>query len=143
MAKKSKRKRLVKQLDAVCNELIKLRDEHTCQYCLKVVSGQGCHWAHIIGGRGLYLRWDVLNSIVLCFHHHQLWHRGNITFDGWFRAKFKARWLYLTSPVLSQAGMFMERRYIVWKFTNADLEEKLARLKQKLKELKSEIPKGR
>lgn len=137
---KSKRKKLVKALDDTCALAVKLRDDYICQYteCGKRVSGQNCHWAHVIPGRGHFLKWNMLNSMVLCFHHHQDWHAGRITKDGWFKKKFPARWNYLHGYQLDQKGMFLPRCNINWKYTDAELEEMLENLKQKVNDLKGE-----
>lgn len=138
MAKKTKRRKLVEALDKTCALAVKLSDDYTCQYCHKPVKGQNCHWAHIIPSRGYFLRWHLLNSMVLCFHHHQDWHAGRITKDGWFKREFPARYNYLHDCQLDQNGMFMPRCNIVWKYTGVELEEILKKLKWKVKELKGD-----
>lgn len=133
---KSKRKRLVERLDATCRLAVKLRDDYTCQYCGKR-NMKDCHWSHIIAGRGYFLRWNMLNSMVKCYHCHRwLWHAGKINKDGWFKKKFPARWNYLHGYQNDQKGMFMPRCNIVWKYTDVELEEILENLKQKVIDLK-------
>lgn len=137
--KKSNRKKLVQKLDDACALAVKLRDDYTCQYCGQPVKGRNCHWAHVIGGRGYFLRWDLVNSLVLCFHHHiQGWHGGLVGKDTWFKDKFRARWNYLHGCQNNQNGVYMPRNNIVWKFTDNDLEELLAKLNQKVRDLKGE-----
>lgn len=137
--KKSKRKKLVEALDKTCALAIKLRDDYTCQYCGKPVKGRNCHWAHIIGGRGYFLRWDLINSLVLCFNHHiQGWHGGLVGKNTWFKDKFRARWNYLHGYQNNQDGLFMSRNHIVWKYTDVELEEMLEKLKQKVQNLRDE-----
>ena len=133
--KKTPRKRLVKALDKTCNLAVKLRDNYTCQYCGKPVKGQDCHWAHIIPQRTHFLRWHLLNSLVLCFHHHQDFHAGRITKDGWFKREFPARYNYLHDSQNDQEGMFLPRCNITWKYSITDLEEILEKLKLKVQEM--------
>lgn len=137
MSKITPRKKLVEALDKVCALAVKERDDHLCQYCGKAVVGRNCHWAHIIGGRGYFLKWDLMNSLVLCFNHHiQGWHGGLVGKDTWFKDKFRARWNYLHGHQNNQDGVLMPRNKIVWKYTDADLAEMLIKLKQKLADLR-------
>lgn len=131
-----KRKSLKTALDNVTRKFIKTRDDYTCQRCGNEVFGKGCHWAHIYGrGRGLFMRWDFLNSLVLCAGCH-LWAHGQpLDFENWFTQKFPARFIYLTENIPNQRGVWMPRKNVLWKYKDFDLEKLLEKKREKLKEI--------
>ena len=92
-----KRKTIVRKLDKLVAEIVKQRDNYTCQHCGKKVSGSNCHVSHVIPrSRGNYLRWDINNLKVLCFHCHiNWWHKNPLESGEWFKKKFPKRWKYL------------------------------------------------
>jgi hypothetical protein len=92
---KSLRQKIVDKLDNITRQIIKKRDKNICQRCGKFADGQGCHWAHIYGRRSFILRWDLLNSLVLCAGCHRWWHENPLESENWFRDKFIARHQYL------------------------------------------------
>lgn len=128
------RKGLVKALDRICAKIIKKRDNWTCQRCGSKCSGQGAHWSHIYGRRNYYMRWQLINSLLLCAGCHFWWHSSP---DGisWFADKFPARWEYLHQQVLNQRGVAQERCYIIFKYTDDDLQKLLDKRKEKLESL--------
>ena len=119
--------KLKRKLDKLCAQIVKNRDNHTCQWCNKPVSGQNEHWAHIFskGSTGLYMRWNLLNSLVLCFHCHWKWHSGAGL--AWFMEAFPARYEYLNNQPLSHTIPNKDKENF--------MQNKLAELKAKLKEL--------
>lgn len=129
MAKKSKRKKLTDKLDGLCRDIIYIRDNGLCQRCGKHVEGQDSHTSHVIPkSRGNFLRWDLLNLKLLCFHCHiNFWHKSPIEAGRWFVMKFPARWMYL-EPLKDKTI----------KYTIPDLEELVEERKQKLTELRAE-----
>lgn len=130
-----KRKSLKIALDKVTRKFVKTRDDYICQRCGNPTSGKGCHWAHIYGrGRGLFMRWDFLNSLVLCAGCHRWAHSQPLDFGEWFAQRFPARFIYLTQNVPNQKGVWMPRKNVLWKYTDDDLE-KLLEKKEKLKEI--------
>lgn len=91
---KTEHKRLMKNLDEVCRKYIKRRDNHTCQNCGRRW-GVYADWSHVVPkSAGNRLRWDPLNSKVLCRDCHREWHDKP---DGmeWFKVKFPDRYRYL------------------------------------------------
>src|SRR3990167_3242990 len=94
---KSKRKKLKDKLDELTKRLIKGRDRHICQRCLKRVEGVNSHWAHVIPvSHGNMLRWNFQNSLTLCYRDHiNFAHKNPLLFTRWFRGKFPNRYEYL------------------------------------------------
>lgn len=123
-SRQKRRKQLRNALDEELKQVCRLRDNYTCQHCGKHVEGQDAHTSHVITkGQGYKLRWDLLNVLLLCFHcHRQFWHDSGEGI-GWFKEKYPYRWEYLNNS-----------RGIL-KLSNEDMEEKLAELKQKKREL--------
>ena len=126
MARKSRRQILKRNLDRTTAQIIKLRDENTCQRCGHKVFGQGCHWAHIYGRRSLRLRWDLLNSLVLCAGCHRWWHENPVESHEWFADYFPARYSYLLKVRQQKPRIIRINELAEW----------LAEKKQKLAELK-------
>jgi 5-methylcytosine-specific restriction endonuclease McrA len=95
--RKPNRKSLIKKLDSLVIEIIRLRDNYTCQHCGKKVDKSNAHVSHVIPrSAGNKLRWDLNNLKVLCFHCHINWWHKNPTESGeWFKQKFPVRWKYL------------------------------------------------
>lgn len=102
--KKTERQKLIDKLDAVMREAIKVRDDYTCQKCgakatISYRKGKpgyyGCHWAHIYSRNSHKLRWDWLNSLVLCAGCHRFYHDNPLDGEWWFRVHFAARYDYL------------------------------------------------
>ena len=129
MAKKTERQKIISKLDKVTAQVIKLRDDYTCQRCGGKPHPQGCHWAHIYSRTSHKMRWDLLNNLVLCNGCHRFWHANPIDAENWFRDKFFVRYAYL--QILRQATT----KHIPL----AVLEEWLEMAKQKLSDLKKEI----
>ena len=119
------RKRTVKKLDDITRKIIKLRDKDTCQRCMKRASGQGCHWAHIYGRRSYLLRWDLLNSLVLCAGCHRWWHENPLESDEWFKEKFPARYEWLQ----------FQKKQPPRTIRTSELQSLYTKLQQKLTEL--------
>jgi 5-methylcytosine-specific restriction endonuclease McrA len=94
--KKTWRQKLTKACDDLLRVVIRLRDEDTCQWCGKHVEGEDSHPHHIIRrAHSLYLRWDLLNLVLLCKKCHAKYHHRETDGLPWFQAKFPARWTYL------------------------------------------------
>lgn len=123
--KKTDRQKVIDKLDAVMRQVIKVRDDYICQRCGSKASGQGCHWAHIYSRNSHKLRWDWLNSLVLCAGCHRFYHDNPLDGEWWFRVHFPARYDYL-----------QKRRQEPSKhIPQVVLEEWLEERKAKLKEL--------
>jgi len=126
---KSERKRLVDKLDKITSEIIKIRDENTCQRCGSKPRPKGCHWAHIFSRSKHFIRWDFLNSIVLCNGCHRFWHANPLSSQIWFEAKFPHRYNYLQ----------IEIQKTVRQIPTSELQDLYESHKQKLKELQAEV----
>ena len=94
---KTEKKRLVKDIEALCRKIIYIRDKGKCQKCGKPVSGKNAHTSHVIPkSHGNYLRFDITNLKLLCFHCHiNWWHKNPLESAEWFKSKFPERWEYL------------------------------------------------
>lgn len=86
----SKYRPTTKELDALCREVVFLRDGGVCQK-------GGCEpsrpkqWCHVRSRRYRSTRWDPINSLVLCAGHHLWNHHEPAEFVDWFRDKFPVR----------------------------------------------------
>jgi len=111
----TKRKLLIKKLDKVVKDIIKQRDNYTCQHCGKYLEKSNCHASHVIPvSAGHRLRWDKQNLKTMCYHCHlNWWHKNPVEAGEWFMSKFPDRWEYL------QANRGIK------KFTTIELEELL------------------
>lgn len=75
--KLSNAKPTVKDLDELCRETIRLRDNNTCRRCGRS-KGQGwrIEWAHFYSRSNKAIRWDMDNSCMLCFNcHYEFGHK--------------------------------------------------------------------
>jgi|GEM_PF-2143814 len=123
---KRTRKGLVKALDDIIREIVRVRDDHQCQWCGKTVKGFDSQVSHIVSRKYYAVRWDLLNVILKCASCHFKWHDDPTAGAEWFKNKFRARWEYLQT-----AGRLR-------KFKDYELAELLEDLKKKLVELKTE-----
>lgn len=123
---KTERQKIVAKLDKITAQVIKLRDDYTCQKCGGKPKPQGCHWAHIYSRTSQKMRWDLLNSFVLCNGCHRFWHANPIDAENWLKNKFPARYSYL------QNIRRMPTRHIPMAF----LEEWLEMAKRKYEDLR-------
>lgn len=127
MAKKSKRKKLIEKLDDICREIIRERDDWTCQRCGKKVDIHNAQASHVVPkSTGYILRWDLLNLKLLCYSCHFYWWHKDITEAAkWFRKKWPYRWRYVE-----------KKRYktVIW--SNEKLELLLAERQKKSQRLR-------
>ena len=129
---KSPRRKLKDKLEKIVKEIVRLRDNRTCQMCNKVdLQGANCHVSHVIPrSQSLLLQYDPLNLKVLCFHCHlQIWHLNPIESANWFMNKFPERWAYL------EEKSKLPKRSI----KDYELEEKLVELKTILLGMEKEV----
>jgi len=91
---KTPRRKLKDKLERLVKDYVKQRDNNTCQYCGKRVTGSDCHASHVIPvSRDGRLAYEPDNLKVLCMNHHlQGWHLHPIEFGKWFTDKFPERW---------------------------------------------------
>lgn len=90
--KKTPRQKLIKQLDTITRQIIVERDQSTCQWCGKLVGGKNCQWSHIITRSEHLLRWNLSNSLILCYSCHRKWHSNPLVATAWFKGKFPQRY---------------------------------------------------
>jgi hypothetical protein len=74
---------IVKQLDALCREYVFLRDRNQCVRCGKKKNLQ---WAHVYSRRYRSVRWEPLNSMVLCAGCHLAWHHRPLEAVDWWES---------------------------------------------------------
>lgn len=95
---KSLRRKLKDNLEKIVKEIVKKRDNCTCQHCLAPnLLKSNCHVSHVIPrSKSLLLSFDLLNLKVLCYHCHlNWWHKNPVEAGEWFKTKFPERWEYL------------------------------------------------
>lgn len=72
--KKDRIKKLVKQCDDLCREIVFVRDKYTCQRC-------GSHgtvqWCHYLGRAKFATRWDLDNVHAFCCGCHRYFDEAN------------------------------------------------------------------
>jgi len=73
--------------DAVFSQLIRLRDEYTCQVCGKSYesNSQGLHCSHFYSRRHQNTRYDPLNACAKCYSCHQKMGGDPVNFTRWIR----------------------------------------------------------
>ena len=94
---KTPRRKLKDKLETVVKEIVKIRDNYTCQHCLKKVQGANCHASHVIPvSRDGRLAFDTMNLKVLCYHCHiNWWHKHPTEAGEWYIKAFPDRMNYL------------------------------------------------
>jgi len=121
--KKSKRIKKRNKAEDIAKTYAKIRDNYTCQKCLKKVIKHNCHVSHV-KSKGAYprLRCDPENLKVLCYYCHiHWWHKEPTEAGEWFKNKFPLRWEYLQEAKLNQN-----------KLTEEDYDNIIEDLKDKL-----------
>lgn len=134
MAKKSKRKRLTKKLDGLCRDIVRLRDEDSCQIknthnCLYYkIHGRNSQPCHVVAkGKGASLRrFDLSNIFLGCMYCHHWWHDNPTESGKWFAKVFPARDTYLE---IYRGGKSA-------KISTEQMENLVVKLKKKLELLK-------
>jgi len=124
---KNDKLKIKKRLEKLSREIILLRDNSTCQYCNKKIEKNNAHISHVIPkSHGNFLRYDLNNLKLLCFHCHiNWWHKNPMEASEWFKIKFPERWEYL-----------QKKKNIIKKLTITDLKEIEIFLIEKLLKLK-------
>jgi hypothetical protein len=79
------RRASVRELDALCREVVFLRDGGKCRKCGK--SSGLMDWAHVYSRRFRVTRWEPLNSMVLCRGCHMRWHHSPPEMVEWWRVE--------------------------------------------------------
>lgn len=120
--KKTDKRKLIDRCEALWKEIVKRRDNFTCQHCGKTnLIGANCHASHVVPrSRSRRLAIDPINGKVLCHHCHlNWWHKHPVESGQWFRDSFPVRWEYL-----SDEERISETLTIVW------YQDRLEELKQ-------------
>jgi hypothetical protein len=66
----------VATLDALCREIVFLRDGEKCRKCGR--SDRQLQWCHVFSRRYKWVRWDMAGSFVGCAHCHLNWWHANL-----------------------------------------------------------------
>jgi hypothetical protein len=74
------RRSTVKELDALCREVVFARDNGTCRHCGKPAQD----WSHVYSRRYKWLRWDLDNSFASCKGCHLWWHGKPLDASMWW-----------------------------------------------------------
>lgn len=77
---RSARRASVKELDALCREVVFLRDGGKCRRCGK----PAVDWSHVYSRRYKWLRWDLDNSSASCKGCHLAWHHRPMEGAKWW-----------------------------------------------------------
>ena len=94
MAKKFQARPFKRWLDALAREIVKTRDDRTCQigrpgcYGTMLPKDKNCQWCHIKSRNTNDLRWDAINALTGCGHCHQWAHANPDSFGVWFAEKY-------------------------------------------------------
>lgn len=109
----------IKELDSLCRRVVFRRDGRKCRRCGKE-SGL-LDWAHVFSRRNKRLRWDPVNSLVLCRGcHMNFWHQRPLEAAEWFRNEVGQReYDYL---IAASRGVLKRSNYPLVKL---DLERRL------------------
>lgn len=118
--KKEKLSKYKKILMGLVKQSVRIRDDYTCQYCLKKVEGSNCHVSHVIPvSHGNRLAFDPMNMKILCYHHHlNWWHKNPLESALWFAYTFPKRVVYLEAH---------KNEFVDWKIE--DYKEMIAKFK--------------
>lgn len=132
MARKASRKTIVRNLDKITAQVVKLRDDYTCQRCGKKYSqynGKGSlDWSHVFSRTRYSMRWLLINSISLCCGCHKFWHDNPLESGQWFKDKWPHRYDYLQ----------LCRKEPMRTIRTSDLEKWLEDMKRKLEVIKDD-----
>lgn len=80
---RSERRASVRELDALCREVVFLRDGNKCRKCGR--TNGLLDWAHVYSRRFKVTRWALLGSMVLCRGCHLWWHQSPTEAVAWWR----------------------------------------------------------
>ncbi len=113
---RSARRATVKELDALCREVVFLRDGGKCRRCGK----EAVDWSHVYSRRYKWLRWDLDNSSASCKGCHLAWHHRPLEGAAWWAKELgpkryqalvlRAARPRKTEPLLIKAYLEAERR---------------------------------
>ena len=88
-SKKARQRRsIVIKLDALARAACFDRDNHLCVRCK---TNHKVQWAHVISRRHLATRWELDNSLSLCYACHSFWHSYPSLSGPWFAKNWPER----------------------------------------------------
>jgi len=120
------RKTLVKKLDKIVGDYIKLRDSYRCVQCGSVDKPS---WGHVFSRRSYSTRWDLENGFCQCWSCNFKHSHDNYEYYKWFQDRFGA-----------DKFEDLRKRYISSvKYTNLDLQDLYKEMVKKFKELEDSI----
>lgn len=127
---KSERKKLTKKLDDLCRDIVRLRDNNTCQKCGKRIEGSNSHPCHVVAKKNgaSWRRFDLLNIFLGDMFCHRWWHDNPTESGKWFAEKWPARDIYLEKYRYGKPA----------KISTAEMRELVVKYEQKLNELRKE-----
>jgi len=126
--KKYNRTAGTKRLDKLIKDIIRIRDEHICQWCGEHCEGKDAHTSHVVPKHNgaSWRRFDLLNVKLLCSHCHlYMWHKSPTEAGRWFAERFPHRDKYLEKYRYGKTA----------KISSAEMENLEAEYKEKFKEL--------
>ena len=123
MAKrKPSRKTLVKKLDKLVGDFVKLRDDYRCVQC---GSTDKPSWGHLFSRRSYSTRWDLENSYCQCWPCNFKHSKDNYDYYWWFQNRFGTE----------KFNQLRVRYKSSRKLTNVDLQELYEKMLEEYKEL--------
>ncbi len=79
-------RRLIKILDGLWREAIKLQAGNKCEFCGAPRHIKPLHAHHVIPRTNYRVRWEPLNGVALCYRCHMHWaHKDATAFTAWFK----------------------------------------------------------
>lgn len=122
-------KKIRKETEDLAKLVAKERAGWVCQVCENgiKITGSNCHGSHIVPvSKGNSLRFNPLNILCFCYHHHiNWWHKNPVEAGLWFAEKFPQLKIYLD-----------ERKNLKVKIAYEDYQRMIIELKKQLEELK-------
>jgi hypothetical protein len=99
-AGRSRRAKLIRDLDALASKMCKIRDGYIDQWTGRVVRDpRGCHSHHVQSRSRLDLRLDLNNLVTLSYGSHRYVHGHPQQFMTWFVEKFPKRAEYIEQKI--------------------------------------------
>jgi hypothetical protein len=112
-------------LDGQVRTMVRRRDNDTCQWCGAQCYKEESHPHHIIPkSTSLFLRWDLINIILLCKQCHCRYHDYSTDGEWWFSKKHPDRWAYLHG-VITYNGQTKQINHILTNWTHTSDYQKI------------------
>jgi len=109
--------------DALFSNMVRERDNWTCQKCNKYYpegNRQGLHCSHIFSRRHRATRWEPYNAVAHCFACHQYLGGNPVVFEQWARG-------YMGDYVID---MLEEKHLTILKTTKVQMKEMYSHMKK-------------